>query len=173
MTRCTRVRVATSTHDSHSVVTLLVIQRQCALVSMAAGYLRRTFGSAPPRQLGGTDRMAALCPIPRKAAASFAWLFDTHINGRIGSPIVTGSTRWRRFSSSVGSFSISVGPPPPGRRTSPTNVSGAARSFSLRPIVLCAIPVARDVAVIPPYPAVLASAAASRRTARSGPVRPP
>jgi len=32
-----------------------------------------------------------LWPIPRSAAASFSWLFDTHRSGRIGSPIVAGS----------------------------------------------------------------------------------
>ena len=103
----------------------------------------------------------------RNAAASFARLFDAHISGRIGSPIVTGSTNWRRLSSSVGSVAISVGPPPPGRRTSPDSEPGSARSFIPRPIVLRAIPVAWDAAVIPPRPAVLASAAASKRRDRS------
>ena len=41
------------------------------------------------------------------------------------------------------------------------------RSFSPRPMVLRATPVARETAVIPPYPAVLASAAARRRRDRS------
>ena len=44
------------------------------------------------------------CPISHNAAASFAWLFDTHSSGRIGSPIVAGSSNRRRSSSSVGSF---------------------------------------------------------------------
>src|SRR5580704_3392694 len=110
---------------------------------------------------------ATLWPVSRNATASFAWLFETHISGRIGSPIVTGSTNSRRSSSRVGSFSIRVGPPPPGRRTSPDNEPGLARSFKPRPIVLRATPVARDAAAMPPWPAVLASAAASRRRDRS------
>jgi hypothetical protein len=29
----------------------------------------------------------------RSAAASFAWLFDTHMSGRMGSPTVAGSSK--------------------------------------------------------------------------------
>ena len=58
------------------------------------------------------------------------------------------------------------GRPPPARR-----ILGAAfdvsRSFKPRSIVLRAIPVARVTALTPPYPAVRASAAASKRRPRS------
>ena len=38
------------------------------------------------------DRLAETrCPMSRNAVASLAWLFDTHSNGRIGSPSVAGS----------------------------------------------------------------------------------
>jgi hypothetical protein len=57
--------------------------------------------------------LAIRCPIAHSAAASFAWLFDTHRNGRIGSPIVAGSSNWRRSSSSVVSFDVKAGRPPP------------------------------------------------------------
>jgi hypothetical protein len=59
------------------------------------------------------------------------------------------------------------------RRTWSATVSGAARSFSPRPIVLRAIPVARDVAVIriPRFWPLPPRAGAG--TARSDPVRPP
>jgi hypothetical protein len=53
------------------------------------------------------------------------------------------------------------------RAAEPCPNSGAPRSFSPRPIVLRARPVARDDAVIPPCPAVLASAAPNRRRAHS------
>ena len=54
------------------------------------------------------------CPIAHSAAASFAWLFETQRSGRIGSPIVAGSSNRRRSSSSVGSVAVSAGRPPPG-----------------------------------------------------------
>jgi hypothetical protein len=43
----------------------------------------------------------------------------------------------------------------------------ASSSFRPRPIVLAAMPVACDTAAIPPYPAAVASVAASKRRSRS------
>src|SRR6185369_4779503 len=45
--------------------------------------------------------------------------------------------------------------------------AAVASSFKPRPIVLTAMPVARDTAAIPPYPAVRASVAANSRRLRS------
>ena len=78
---------------------------------------------------------------------------------------VTGQD-WRRFSRRVGSFSISVGQPPPGRRTAPDNEPGSARSFNPRPMVLRATPVARDAALIPPESPSPKFLAASRHAIR-------
>jgi hypothetical protein len=85
-------------------------------------------------------------------------------NGRIGSPIVAGSSNLCRSSSSVVSFDVKAGRPLPGRRTLPSSEPGSSRSLSPRPIVLRASPVAPDDAMIPPYPAVRASAAPNRPT---------
>jgi hypothetical protein len=58
--------------------------------------------------------------------------------------------------------------PPPGRRTrSASSRAAVASSFKPRPIVLTAMPVARDTAAIPPYPAARASVAANSRRPRS------
>jgi len=56
--------------------------------------------------------------------------------------------------------------PAPGRRTR-SNGSSWANSFRPRPIVLGAMPVAFATAVMPPYPAANASAAATKRRPRS------
>jgi len=56
--------------------------------------------------------------------------------------------------------------PAPGRRTR-SNGSSWANSFRPRPIVLGAVPVAFATAVMPPYPAANASAAATKRRPRS------
>src|SRR5208283_3182338 len=111
------------------------------------------------------------CPIAHSAAASFAWLFETHSSGRTGSPIVAGSSSRRRSSSSVGSVTVSACLPLPGRRTTPDSAPGSSRSFRPRPIVLRAIPVARAAALIPPCPAVRASAATNSRRPRSSRLR--
>ncbi len=107
----------------------------------------------------------------RSAAASFAWLFETHSSGRIGSPIVAGSSTRRRSSSNAGSATVSAGRPLPGRRTTPDSAPGSSRSFRPRPIVLRATPVARAAALIPPCPAARASAAANNRRPRSSKLR--
>src|SRR5712692_2077533 len=76
--------------------------------------------------------VATWCPIVHKAAASLAWLFDTHRRGRIGSPIVAGSTSRRRSSSSVGAASVKGRRPLPARRTAPAgnpDLSARGRSY--------------------------------------------
>src|SRR5271157_589297 len=115
--------------------------------------------------------LETLCPFARSATASFAWLFDTHSNSRIGSPSVAGSSNWRRSSSSVASMTASDRRPPPGRRTTPDSAAGSSRSFRPRPIVLRAIPVARADALIPPRPAERDSTAANSRRPRSSRLR--
>jgi hypothetical protein len=75
---------------------------------------------------------------------------ETHRNGRIGSPIVAGSSNCRKSSRSVGSPVVNRGLPPPLRRTFPVSESGSRKSFSPRPIVLPATFVARAAAAIPP-----------------------
>jgi len=77
------------------------------------------------------------------------------------------ASKRRRSSSSVGSVAVSACRPPPRRRTKPASVSGASKSLRPRPIVLRATPVARAEALMPPYPAVRASAAANNRRPRS------
>ena len=106
------------------------------------------------------------CPISRNAAASLAWLFDTHSNGRIGSPTVAGSSSLRKSSSSVGSFRVSGRRPPPARRTLRPSAD-ASNSRRPRWIVLRATPVARETAATPPTPAARASTAANKRRPRS------
>ena len=43
-----------------------------------------------------------LCPIARSVVASLSWLLETHRNGRIGSPIVAGSSNRSKSTSSIG-----------------------------------------------------------------------
>lgn len=67
----------------------------------------------------------------------------------------------------VASFAVTLGRPAPLRRILPLSNAGSLRSLRPRPIVLRATPVARDVAAIPPRPAVtppspLASVARAR-----------
>src|SRR5271166_4541072 len=68
-----------------------------------------------------------LCPISRSAVASLSWLLDTHRKGRIGSPIVAGSSNRCKSSSSVGSFVVNRGLPPPSPRP-PRSTADPARS---------------------------------------------
>jgi hypothetical protein len=84
------------------------------------------------------------------AAASFSRLLDTHSSGRIGSPIVAGSTNRRRSSSTVGSTVLESGRPAPLRRIRVVAGMSSMRSFAPRMIVLRATPVARDTAAVPP-----------------------
>ena len=77
----------------------------------------------------GTDRM----PISVSVAASFSMLFDTQINGRMGSPSVAGSTSRSSAGTSPGSFSRTARRPPPARRTCPFG-SGAPSGSSLAAI---------------------------------------
>src|SRR3984885_7167080 len=71
----------------------------------------------------------------RSAVARLAWLLETHRNGRIGSPIVAGSSNRSRSTSSVGSFVANRGLPPPLRGTfarasrGPASPSGRVRSY--------------------------------------------
>src|SRR5271155_2306708 len=61
----------------------------------------------------------------RSAVASLSWLLETHRNGRIGSPIVAGSSNRSKSASSVGSFIVNRGLPPPLRRTFPVKDPGS------------------------------------------------
>src|ERR1700761_1673675 len=69
--------------------------------------------------------------------------------------------------SSVGSFIVNRGLPPPLRRTFRPSEPGSRKSFRPRPIVLRASFVTREAAAIPPSPAAFASAAALNRRPRS------
>src|SRR5208337_5024282 len=70
-----------------------------------------------------------LWPMARSAVASLSWLLETHRNGRIGSPIVAGSSNRCKSSNSVGSLTVNRGVPPPLRRTSPVKEPGFRKSF--------------------------------------------
>src|SRR5271165_3008740 len=111
-------------------------------------------------------------PMATSADASLSRLFDTHSNGRPGSPSVAGSTRRLRSSSSVASVSVNDRGPPPSRRTWPAGSGGASRSFSPRPMVLRASPVMLDTDARPPHPAARASLAANSRRPRSSRFEP-
>ena len=111
-------------------------------------------------------------PMLVSAEANLSRLFDTHSNGRSGSPRVAGSTRRSRSASSVGSRSVSGRGPPPSRRTRPCGSGGASRSFSPRPIVERASPVIAETAASPPRPAARASLAANTRRPRSSRFEP-
>ncbi len=109
-------------------------------------------------------------PSATSSSASFSWLLETHISGRIGSPIVTGSTRCLRSSTIVPSVSVIGRRPPPLRRTRPGSNGGgevlqaADNAF------------ARDsgdlTAAMPPQPAARPSLAANRRCPRSSRFEP-
>src|SRR5580700_5648806 len=107
------------------------------------------------------------CPIRVRVAASFSMLFDTQINGRMGSPNVAGSTKRLSAGMSPGSFSQTERRPPPARRTCPFGSGGASRSCLPRLIVERASPVIFETITRPPRPAVRTSAAAKRRRPRS------
>src|SRR5215218_2649412 len=107
---------------------------------------------------------------PRAASslASRRRLLQVQRSGAIGSPRSLGATSASRSSSRAASVATSGLRPPPGRRTrSASGRAAVASSFKPRPIVLTAMPVARDTAAIPPYPAVRASVAANSRRLRS------
>ena len=107
------------------------------------------------------------CPICVRVAASFSMLFDTQINGRMGSPSVAGSTRRLSAGMSPGSFSQTERRPPPARRTRPFGSGCASRSCLPRLIVERASPVIFETIARPPRPAVRTSAAANKRRPRS------
>src|ERR1700674_1031637 len=94
--------------------------------------------------------------------ASFSRLLETHVSGRIGSPIVAGSTRRVRSPSSVLSVAVTVGRPPPARRTRPGSSAGPSRSFRPRMIRDRASPVIAATPATPPHPAARASLAAKK-----------
>src|SRR3954470_10866784 len=107
---------------------------------------------------------------PRAASspASRRRLLQVQRSGDIGSPRSLGATSASRSSSRAASVATSGFRPPPGQRTrSASSRAAVASSFKPRPIVLTAMPVARDTAAIPPYPAVRASVAANSRRLRS------
>src|SRR5215210_4846688 len=107
---------------------------------------------------------------PRAASspASRRRLLQVQRSGAIGSPRSLGATSASRSSSRGASVATRGLRPPPGRRTrSASSRAAVASSFKPRPIVLTAMPVARDTAAIPPYPAVRASVAANSRRLRS------
>src|SRR5580693_6078026 len=92
------------------------------------------------------------CPICVRVAASFSMLFDTQINGRIGSPSVAGSTKRLSAGTSPGSFSQTDRRPPPARRTCPFGSGCASRSCLPRLIVERASPVILETITRPPRP---------------------
>src|ERR1700726_3872623 len=59
------------------------------------------------------------CPICVRVAASFSMLFDTQINGRMGSPSVAGSTRRLSAGTSPGSLSANRATTPSGAANPP------------------------------------------------------
>src|SRR5580698_4799344 len=72
---------------------------------------------------------------PRRAVASFSRLFETHSSGRIGSPMVAGSTNRRRSSSTVGSALLDAGtlaPHPVRRRWRCQKILGPANDRAVR-----------------------------------------
>ena len=75
---------------------------------------------------------------------------DTHNSGRIGSPMVAGSTNSCRCFSTVGSALLESGRPAPLRRIRAVVGDASTRSFAPRMIVLRATPVARETAAVPP-----------------------
>jgi hypothetical protein len=86
----------------------------------------------------------------------------------LGSPRSLGETSASKSSSSVAFVATRDLRPPPGRRTrSDDSPDAQASSFKPRPIVLAAIPVARETPAMPPYPAARASPAAKDRRPRS------
>ena len=89
-------------------------------------------------------------PIAVRVAASLSMLFDTQINGRMGSPSVAGSTRRLSSGTSSGSFSASDLRSPPARRTCPFGSDAASRSSSPRLIVERANPVILETTASPP-----------------------
>src|SRR6516162_3830840 len=105
-------------------------------------------------------------PCSRSAAARCRMLLQVHRNGDWGSPRLVGSTSASRSGRNVGSLRIAGLRPAPGRRIRGEG-SSSPNSVKPRPIVLGAMPVALATAVMPPYPAANASAAATRRRPRS------
>ena len=86
----------------------------------------------------------------------------------IGSPRASKSISATKAGSKPLFVSVRDLRPPPARRLRPAS-SGVSplKSLSPRPVVLTAMPVARDTAAIPPRPAATASAAAVNRRPRS------
>jgi hypothetical protein len=113
-----------------------------------------------PSLINSVRTVSALtgCPISVTVAASFSMLFDTQINGRMGSPRVAGSTRCLSAGISPGSLLESAQGPPPTRRTRPFGSGDASRSFSPRLIVERASPVIFETAASAPRPALRTSA---------------
>ena len=110
--------------------------------------LRPDFTASALRGLARRSRDAAQA----RRLLSLAVIYDggTHSSGRIGSPIVAGSTRRRKSFKTVGSALLKSGRPAPLRRTRTVDEDAAKRSRALRMIVLRATPVARDTAAVPP-----------------------
>src|ERR1700675_2759145 len=123
--------------------------------------------SSRPTVFGLTSWPQAL-----SAHASFSRLLETHVSGRIGSPIVAGSTRRVRSPSSVLSVAVTVGRPPPARRTRPGSSAGPSRSFRPRMIRDRASPVIAATPATPHHPAARAALAANTRLPRSSRFEP-
>ncbi len=114
------------------------------------------------------DRATDLVPELANSTARTRKLLQVQRKGDIGSPRLSGSTSASRSLISVGSASVRGLRPPPSRRTRPfASRSGDAKSFSPRPIVERATPVARETAAIPPRPNAFASLAVWSRRSRS------
>src|SRR5262245_19811616 len=111
-------------------------------------------------------------PICVSVAASLSMLLDTQSKGRMGSPRVTGSTKFLRAGTNPGSFSATALRPPPARRTRPFASGAASRSSSPRLIVERASPVILDTTASPPQPALRTSPAANNRRPRSSSFEP-
>ena len=111
-----------------------------------------------------TSFWPALKPRSASVADRWRWLLLTHSKAASGSPRIDDCTRSRSAAKSPGCVSIAGLRPPPARRTRPPSAAvPARRSARPRPMVLRAIPLARETAVTPPRPAARASLAANKR----------
>jgi hypothetical protein len=84
-----------------------------AMLAIYAHHIQRGLGAFDVEPLHGDDikRRLTSWPSATSSSASFSWLLETHISGRIASPIVTGSTRY--LSRRAGHTSGAVAPVAP------------------------------------------------------------
>src|SRR3954452_10758725 len=106
--------------------------------------------------------------LPSQRRGEMRWLLLTQRSEASGSPRIEDCTRPSSEASSRGCVSVAGLLPPPLRRTRPAvGVVPSRSSARPRPIVLRAIPLARETAAMPPRPAACASLAANSRRVRS------